>query len=175
MTEAISAYDAKVQDLLDKQEIREALVRYCRGVDRCDPSLINSAFHHDAVDEHAGHGSYVGEDIGPRILEFIQSHTKGSSHNITNQIVHVEADTASSETYYLVWQLETLDEEELILESHGRYIDRFERRNGEWKIAHRLIISDMAAYLRPEEHPGRPRLGLGRRDRTDPSYAALGE
>jgi hypothetical protein len=175
MTETTAAYDAKVQDLVDKQEIREALARYCRGVDRCDPSLINSAFHPDAVDEHAGHGNYVGEAIGPNILEFIRSHTKGSSHNITNQIVRVDGDTAASETYYLVWQLETVNEEELILESHGRYIDRFERRNGEWKIAHRRIISDIAAYLRPEQIPGRIRLGLGRRDRTDLSYEVLGD
>ena len=41
----------KVQILLDERDIREVLLRYCRGVDRCDAELISSCYHADAVDE----------------------------------------------------------------------------------------------------------------------------
>jgi hypothetical protein len=41
-----------LQVLLDKQEIHEVLMRYCRGIDRCDAELLRSVYHADAVDDH---------------------------------------------------------------------------------------------------------------------------
>ena len=38
--------------LLDKQEIHEVLMRYCRGIDRCDAELLHSVYHPDATDDH---------------------------------------------------------------------------------------------------------------------------
>jgi SnoaL-like domain len=35
----------EVRELLDKQAIHEALMHYCRGIDRCDEDLIRSAYH----------------------------------------------------------------------------------------------------------------------------------
>ena len=47
----------RLQHLLDRQEIYDCLVRYCRGVDRLDSELILSAYHPDAIDDH---GMFVG-------------------------------------------------------------------------------------------------------------------
>ena len=55
MSEA--ALDPRMQALLDKQEIREVVLRYCRGVDRMDRELVRSCYHADATDEH---GSFRG-------------------------------------------------------------------------------------------------------------------
>ena len=38
--------------LLDREAIREAMGRYCRGIDRLDVDLIRSAYHEDAFDDH---------------------------------------------------------------------------------------------------------------------------
>ena len=46
--------DDKVQLLIDKQEIYDALMRYCIGIDRGDLALVLSAFHDDALDNHIG-------------------------------------------------------------------------------------------------------------------------
>ena len=46
-----------VQELHDREAIRDCVARYCRGVDRFDRELILSAFHPDATDEH---GKFVG-------------------------------------------------------------------------------------------------------------------
>jgi hypothetical protein len=42
----------EVRVMRDKQSIYEVLVRYCRGVDRCDEDLIRSTFHDDSYDDH---------------------------------------------------------------------------------------------------------------------------
>jgi hypothetical protein len=47
----------------------------------------------------------------------------------------------------------------------GRYVDRYERRDGEWRIAHRRVLSESPAhgYDTSDFIPSR-------RDRTDISY-----
>src|SRR5262249_28049650 len=42
--------DPRVQDLLDKQAIRELVIRYFRGIDDLDREAIASVYHPDAVD-----------------------------------------------------------------------------------------------------------------------------
>jgi hypothetical protein len=169
MSETTGVRDPEVQELLDKQAIREALMRYCRGVDRLDVRLINSAFHTDAVNVHWTSGPpLVGEEIGHSIVGF-EGKMKKTLHNITNQVISLDGDTAGSETYWLVWQIRIDGDEEVRYNNLGRYIDRFERRNGEWKIAHRLVVREFSA----QDPVVRVRSDLGQRDETDPSYAVL--
>ena len=49
-----SDLERRLRSVLDRQEIHDALVRYCRGIDRCDERLVLSAFHADAMDNHTG-------------------------------------------------------------------------------------------------------------------------
>jgi hypothetical protein len=46
-----------IQNLIDRQAIRDCLTRYCRGVDRLDRELVLSTYHPDAIDDH---GAFVG-------------------------------------------------------------------------------------------------------------------
>ena len=34
----------KIQELIDRKEIYEVLVKYCQGVDRCDVELLKSVY-----------------------------------------------------------------------------------------------------------------------------------
>ena len=60
----------------------------------------------------------------------------------------------------------------------GRLHDRFERRNGAWKIAHRRTIFDWNRDAPSSEGwcngifvPGKPGMLLGRKGESDPSYS----
>ncbi|MDH4365910.1 MAG: nuclear transport factor 2 family protein, partial [Acidimicrobiia bacterium] len=50
-----------LDDLLAKEEIREVLFRYCRGIDRLDFDLVESCYHPGAYDDH---GTYQGDVPG---------------------------------------------------------------------------------------------------------------
>jgi hypothetical protein len=170
MAETRGARDPEVQELLDKNAIREALMRYCRGVDRLDIPLINSTFHPDAINEHWMTGPpLIGEEIGQSIVDF-EGKMKKTMHNITNQVISLHGDSAGSETYWVVWQIRIDGDDEVRFHNVGRYIDRFERRNGEWKIAHRLVVREFST----QDPVVRVRSGSAQRDLTDPSYAVLG-
>ncbi len=160
-----------VLELLDKQAIREAVLRFCRGVDRCDPDLLASAYHHDAVDEHGGK-TFAGDEIGPGIVGLVRS-SRLCIHQVTNQLIELHGpDRAASETYFAIWQVLEHNGGERFHQGLGRYIDRFECRNDSWKIAHRLVIVDLNRVVAIDEVPSSIP-GRGRRDRGDPSYAAL--
>jgi SnoaL-like domain len=162
-----------VQELLDKQAIRDAVLRYCRGVDRADPELIASAYHPDAIDEH-GSATYTGETVGPGIVNLTAS-SRVTMHHVTNQLIQLrDAEHAGCETYFNVYQTMPRDGQEMVLHALGRYIDRMERRDGEWRIAHRLVIVEMTRLIPPDDGMPASRPGLGRRDAADPSYDVLG-
>ncbi len=162
-----------LQDLLDKQAIREVVLRYCRGVDRADADLIGSAYHPDAVDEH-GSARFTGDTVGVGIVELTSS-SRVTMHHVTNQFIELRGpDHAASETYFTVWQTMDRDGQEHTLHALGRYVDRMDRRAGEWRIAHRLVIVEFTRLLPPEGAMSPSAPGLGRRDRSDPSYEALG-
>lgn len=150
-----------VQELVAKQAIRNAMLRYCRGVDRGDADLIGSAYHLDAVDEH-GVATYTGETVGPGIAELMSS-SRVCMHMVANHLIDLrDGDHAGWEAYFGVWQtMSGRDGEEVVLHALGRYLDQMERRNGEWRIAHRLVIVDLTRLLAPGEGvpPSRPGFG----------------
>jgi hypothetical protein len=161
-----------VQELLDRAAIQEAVLRYCRGVDRADAELLASAYHPDAVDEH-GMAHFEGDAIARGIIELV-SGSRVSLHQITNQTVDLLGTSrAACESYFTAWQSMQHEGEERMLLALGRYIDQFEKRDGDWRVAHRLVIVEHAQLL-PAGGPFPPASpGLGRRDRQDPSYTVL--
>jgi hypothetical protein len=92
-----------------------------------------------------------------------------AQHYTTNQTIDLDGDDAHVETYWLC-VLKQLDSDggELL---GGRYLDRFERRNGEWRIAKRVVVHEWHSRL--DFTPMRTSPGSGnwaRRDGGDLSY-----
>jgi ketosteroid isomerase-like protein len=172
VSDVTSQRDPAIQELLDREAIRDAIVRYGRGVDRGDVDLVASAYHPDAVDDR-GHEQYTGETIGPKMVEAMLASMVMTSHHFTTQTIHVDGDTAGAETYTLGVHRPNFGGEEKRLLSAGRYIDRLERRDGEWRIVHRTMVNDMVRVLPLDDEID---IGpwTGRRDHDDPSYAVLG-
>ena len=168
MTDAPGA--PAVQELLDKQAIREVVMRYCRGVDRLDAEMVASAYHLDARDERPG-SDVTGSNIGPDMVASLKESMESTNHQIGTQLIEVNGDSAVSESYS---SGSHVLKDGRRLRTQVRYIDKFERRNGEWKISHRLVVNDVMDILPPSETPRMGPPSAGSRDRNDPSYAFFG-
>ena len=166
---------SKLQAVIDKQEIRDVLMRYCRGVDRCDMELLRSVYHPDAIDEH---GLFNGS--ATEFCEFVIQHLKEPtqlvhSTNICNSLVEIEGDKAHVESYYVAYIYSKGDDGQFYDTTvGGRYVDRFEKRDDVWKIAHRVVVMDWNRH-----HPSQAvwDQGMfaeltvrGTKDKSDPVY-----
>lgn len=167
---ALQSPAAEVQQLLDEAAIHRVLVRYCRGIDRMDLELIRSIYHPDAVDEHSRSFSGLGVDF-PEAIARTHANRGGGQHHIGNTIFELDGDRARTETYFLsVTHLEAESGAEVAFVL-GRYLDCFERREGEWRIAHRRVVHDLNSRV-PHDMSLDPAHFLfhGARSGSDPSY-----
>lgn len=130
------AYTA--EQLSDIECIRDAAIRYCRGVDRLDENLMKSSYWPDATDDH---GVYVGN-----AMEFVEmcmvSHLRwrSTNHCILNHHIELDADgvQACGEVYNVTYLFQKDDD---VLDTwHGRYLDRYEKRQDEWRIIERVCV-----------------------------------
>jgi hypothetical protein len=163
-----SSLEASIQEIKDRQEIYDVLMRFCRALDRLDRELLESTYHPDAMDDH---GIYVGPAKGfiDFILGFQESHEQRSSHMILNHYCEIEGDVAHAETYFLARSLNRAPP--FYITGSGRYIDRFEKRNGRWAIAARICTVDLFdGDLDPNGDLGDGPYHPTARNRTDPSY-----
>jgi ketosteroid isomerase-like protein len=134
--------DPRLQVLLDKEEIRDVTYRFARGVDRHDWELIRACYHDDAVDRH---GVFNGP--APAYIEWATENVPklaaATTHHVSNGLIEVAADVAYCETYVLAnHRYERNDGTVADFLCGARYVDRFERRNGEWRIARRQLLWD---------------------------------
>jgi len=128
--------------------IQRCLLDYCRGIDRCDASLVASVYHPDATDDH---GSFVGSgvDFARRVTAHLRRHATATTHFCgPPHIVFTSATTADVETQVLAWHRRRDDEGEYLEKFAGRYFDRFESRAGDWRIVHRALTHDWDAIER---------------------------
>jgi len=153
--------DLQLRELLDKQSISDVIMTYARAIDRFDEELLRSVFHADS--QHA-HG-FVGPSSDPSLpskpgapLDFVafafdvlRTLTR-THHQLGNILIEVNGDNAYAETYFSAYHRMRAKDDPLAAENAydtemdwlvgGRYIDRFQRREGTWKISHRTGLTD---------------------------------
>ncbi|MCB2047651.1 MAG: nuclear transport factor 2 family protein [Novosphingobium sp.] len=164
--------EAALADLLAKQAITERLNDYCRAMDRIDDDLGRSVFHADAP---ADYGPNIYQGTGYGFIDYVhQAHVPmiSTNHKISNVSITVDGDRAGSETY-VTMHGRVQGEGDTVMEIHsiGRYLDQWEKRDGQWRIANRRYLNTM-----DEMRPVAATISAfeGARDRSDPSYAVLG-
>jgi hypothetical protein len=162
--------DEAVRRLLDEEAIKRVHLRYCRGIDRMDWDLVRSCYHPDATDDH---GDYVGGIDG--FIEYGKANLPkftSTNHCVCNQSVDVLGDTAFAEHYVIAYHRIPAQNGGAAKDwvANARYVDRFERRHGEWRIASRraLVDADRVEIVRESLVPIDQE--RGRRDKSDASY-----
>ena len=93
--------DDAIRELADRAAIQDVMLRYARGVDRKDLALVASCFTSDASYEGAlAHGTIA--DALVRLRDAMARYDS-TMHFVGNQLVEINGDTASSETYAVAY------------------------------------------------------------------------
>ncbi len=165
-----------VQELWDREMIREVLYRYCRGIDRMDEAALRSVAWPGGRDRHGPfNGSAEGfVDWAMKTLPYIER----SVHQVSNVIIAFRPGGAAVESNFTALHRQPdTDGRLVVLHMCGRYIDWFEKREGEWRIADRLVVFDWVEQSEPTPgaHPDRfgQRQPVGGRWPDDPIYDLL--
>lgn len=161
------------EELADREAIRDCLARYARSVDRVDEAQLRAVYWEDASDDHitySGPASGFIEQVIPRLMAIDQT-----SHMIGNMLIELELERANVETYFLAFH--RLPEpaggfHDLVV--GGRYLDRMEKRDDEWRISDRKVVVDWFRDNPDSADWSRGFLGVdtrpGGRKPADPSY-----
>jgi SnoaL-like domain len=163
-----------IQALLDKQSIYEVLVTYCRGIDRCDEDLIRSAFHDDSYDDH-GYWKGPGHALAPFLADRLRKANSATTHSVTNVLIELDGDLARSEAQVHATLVRKGSDPVAADVVGARYLDRFSRRAGIWRIEHRVVVLDWRkTEVWADGAPPVPIDGFvqGTRCPEDPSYRA---
>lgn len=157
--------------MLARVAIVDLASRYCRGIDRRDFALVRSLYHDDALEEHGS--MFTGNpDAFVAWLPEAMAPWDATIHTLGNSVVAFGGDTADCEHQVRAWhRTRTPERREFVV--HGRYLDRCERRGGEWKFARRSLVFDHGS-IRDVDEAAIAQLGgdapHGRSDKSDPSW-----
>ena len=155
----------------DRFAIQDLAALYMRGLDRLDEALVAAQFWPEARCEY---GIFSGNpaDFAAFCMAALKEHQR--NHHMLGQhlIDFTGPDEAFGEVYYQAYHRlagEAGEPRDLFIA--GRYIDRYERRDGFWKIAYR---SELVDWVRDDPASdamleGAPFI-MGQRKPADPFY-----
>lgn len=175
-----------VAELLARQQITDKLYSYCRACDRGDAELMETVFWPDAV---AHHGPYRGsaEAFWRGALDFL-GRIEACLHYAGNVLIRFNRDDlAQQEALFTAWHRVAAGPipggvlAESAFAKHdpavaedavfcGRYVNWFERRGDEWRIARHICFTEWEHWRAASERSPTVANTLARRDRSDPLY-----
>ncbi|MBW8814327.1 MAG: nuclear transport factor 2 family protein [Caulobacterales bacterium] len=153
--------------LLDEADCRALLMRYGPAVDWRDRASLDTIFWPDAeVDLGVFKGK--GSDT-PAFLMANAGQSRRRCHMTTSVSLRLEGDVAFAQCCSITHALSGAADASLM--SHlfiGRYLDRLERRGGEWRIASRRYLLHGAVSEAYRESPALA--GMLKADDLDPAH-----
>ncbi|MCV7155101.1 nuclear transport factor 2 family protein [Mycolicibacterium pyrenivorans] len=123
----------------DIQDISDVLVRYATGIDRRDWTLFRTVFTDDCELDYGDIGTWSGVDAVTEFMVAAHEMAGHTMHRITNQVVSVECDTATSRAY--VDALIMAQDNSSGVNAAGFYDDEFVRTDNGWRLARRRFTT----------------------------------
>jgi hypothetical protein len=166
-------------------------------LDRCDVDLFKDVYWADAIDDH-GVFSGNAHEFAEFMVAFAKKFYLATQHAICNVSYVIESDRARTESYLIAYH--RISTEPAVVqgvfgntyyEKHkesgasthdfilgGRYIDRFEKRQGVWRMSERVVTMEWN-IMRPsasvfDEGHSSQLTAVSTRDRQDPWYRLQG-
>lgn len=155
----LEAITHALQQLLDRESIRNLLFAYCHALDRQDEAGLRKIYWPDAIDMHGEIQGTADEFVRKTVAKF--AGRRRSIHSLANIAIEMDGNSAFVETYVHGYHLEEQPQRTTLLErfSAGRYADVFDKRGGEWRILKRLVVYDWLHERQVEDLPDSARFG----------------
>ena len=146
--------ESHIREQFDRQDINEVLINVCRAYDRCDHDLMRSAYWPEATDDSGGSEMNAMEWVDHALVR-IKDLYRVSVHTCSNVHVELDGEAAWVESYLVAHELHNSNAHSASIQIDGivdctgciRFLDRFEKRDGEWRIARRKAILEMNRYV----------------------------
>jgi ketosteroid isomerase-like protein len=136
---------AVVQELMDREKIREVVHRYCWAVDRGTLEDVMRFFDDPCELRLVPGKQYLGKAAVQKWYEaYIENRMEVLRHLIHNQIITVQGDNATSKSYFDA--VGDLKGEAVV--AAGFYDDALLRVRGKWKFTEKIITLDYIVPLR---------------------------
>lgn len=129
-----------LERLADHLAIQDVLCRYARGIDRCDEKLLLTVWWPGAEVDYGNGATDAGEWSAGVVVAL--GTMRRTQHFLGNMLIDIEGDGATAETYCRAYHEVDGADAPQEMEVGGRYLDRLEKRGGEWRIADRRYIHD---------------------------------
>jgi hypothetical protein len=135
--------DATSEDLralIDRDRIRQCLERLARGEDRRDGAMIAASLWPDSVTDYG-----VFKGTFDEYLDWVvpgADAITNTQHVLGQTYIELDGDRARAETQVLSYHRVDMGAGENDTIVGGRYLDVFEKRGGEWRIANRMMLYD---------------------------------
>jgi 3-phenylpropionate/cinnamic acid dioxygenase small subunit len=143
-----------VSDADDVVALNRLAYRYAEAVDARDVDAFLAVFHPDgrmrsfAADADEPFSDVVGHEQLAAVPRRMAELWRRTAHQMTNHLVTVDGDTATGTLLCAARYLGVDPAEAMAGVNVIRYVDRYERRTGEWRIADRELH-----FLWSERHP----------------------
>ncbi len=165
--------EALLQEMLDEFQLRKLVNSYCRAVDRGDIAHLRRLYHDDAEDDHGAFSTGLADDFLNE-LAAVRPYIRSMQHNVTTINFAISGDTAEGEIYTIATHTFVTGDRDVDVIVGGRYLDKYEKRDGTWKFIERRIVTDWAHVNDPSSvdlsHPMTKDTPRGAPDANDPSY-----
>jgi hypothetical protein len=137
-----------VQLLLAEREVKNVVLRYCRGVDRMDLALVRSCYHPDADDHHGDFAGGVDEAL--RWVWDVLATYSSTVHLVANMLVEIDPGApglARCESYGMALHFDGGEGGRRGQAMGFRWIDDLERRPSsdgalQWRFSRRVATTE---------------------------------
>jgi hypothetical protein len=170
--------EAVLQELLDKQAIQELIARYSRTLDWLDDEGQAGCYWPDAAIDYGFFKGTAAEFVP--VVMAVERSTGRRWHLLSSLAVRLTSPTtAEGEAYGIALGFRRESDAESYKGNMygGRYLDTYEKRGNEWRIASRRYIMDwtMAMPDQPDASPNAafPLPMLDLRESGHPAYRVM--
>ena len=158
--------ESAIQQLIDREAIRDLVLCYSRGVDKYDIALLRDLYTEDGTDTHGDTFDGPADKFCDFLEESLQ-YGLFSGHSVCNHMIAIDGDIGEGEVYALstaiIPEMEGRPREEDFM--FVRYIDNYRRcADGKWRFSKRVVTYDVQ-FRRPFNGGGTMNQGT-----SDPSY-----